>query len=78
MKQLLVFLFLFVHTAFSAEIRYINPPKFDKGCIGKKIVCYRPMRDLGPQILLERNNNKLIVHNYGHGGSGWSLAPGSV
>ena len=24
------------------------------------------------------NNNKVIAHNYGHGGSGWTLAPGSA
>jgi glycine/D-amino acid oxidase-like deaminating enzyme len=40
-------------------------------------VCTRPFRDQGPRIELERMGRKQIVHNYGHGGSGWSLSWGS-
>jgi glycine/D-amino acid oxidase-like deaminating enzyme len=41
-------------------------------------VCTRPFRMMGPRIESERVGRKTIVHNYGHGGSGWSLAWGSA
>jgi hypothetical protein len=40
-------------------------------------VCTRPFRAAGPRIEMERLGRKTIVHNYGHGGSGWSLSWGS-
>ena len=40
-------------------------------------VCTRPFRAAGPRIETERLDHKTIVHNYGHGGSGWSLSWGS-
>jgi glycine/D-amino acid oxidase-like deaminating enzyme len=40
-------------------------------------VCLRPFRAVGPRIEAERLGDKLVVHNYGHGGSGWSLSWGS-
>jgi glycine/D-amino acid oxidase-like deaminating enzyme len=40
-------------------------------------VCTRPFRAQGPRIEAERLGRKLVVHNYGHGGSGWSLSWGS-
>ena len=40
-------------------------------------VCTRPFRAAGPRIELEKQGDKAIVHNYGHGGSGWSLSWGS-
>lgn len=40
-------------------------------------VCTRPFRAKGPRIEAERIGEKLVVHNYGHGGSGWSLSWGS-
>ena len=40
-------------------------------------VCLRPFRAEGPRIEVERVGDKLVVHNYGHGGSGWSLSWGS-
>ncbi len=43
----------------------------------KITVCTRPFRAQGPRIEAERIGDKLIVHNYGHGGSGWSLSWGS-
>lgn len=41
-------------------------------------VCTRPFRAQGPRIETERLGRKTIVHNYGHGGSGWSLSWGSA
>jgi FAD dependent oxidoreductase len=40
-------------------------------------VCTRPFRAQGPRLELERIGEKNVVHNYGHGGSGWSLSWGS-
>lgn len=41
-------------------------------------VCTRPFRAQGPRIETERLGRKTIVHNYGHGGAGWSLSWGSA
>jgi D-amino-acid oxidase len=40
-------------------------------------VCLRPFRAAGPRLETERVGDALVVHNYGHGGSGWSLSWGS-
>lgn len=40
-------------------------------------VCVRPFRATGPRLDVERVGEKTVVHNYGHGGSGWSLSWGS-
>ncbi len=40
-------------------------------------VCTRPFRETGPRIESEKLGRKTVVHNYGHGGSGWSLSWGS-
>src|SRR5215472_6462172 len=41
-------------------------------------VCLRPFRASGPRLDVERVGDKVVVHNYGHGGSGWSLSWGSA
>jgi glycine/D-amino acid oxidase-like deaminating enzyme len=40
-------------------------------------VCTRPFRAQGPRIEAQQFGQKTVVHNYGHGGSGWSLSWGS-
>jgi hypothetical protein len=40
-------------------------------------VCTRPFRAAGPRLEIEQIGRQTIVHNYGHGGSGWSLSWGS-
>ena len=40
-------------------------------------VCLRPFRAAGPRLDTEMIGDTLVVHNYGHGGSGWSLSWGS-
>ena len=40
-------------------------------------VCTRPFRAQGPRLEIEQIGQKNVVHNYGHGGSGWSLSWGS-
>lgn len=41
-------------------------------------VCLRPFRQAGPRIETEQIGDTLVVHNYGHGASGWSLSWGSA
>lgn len=41
-------------------------------------VCTRPFRPAGPRFDVERVGDKTVLHNYGHGGSGWSLSWGSA
>ncbi len=41
-------------------------------------VCLRPFRAAGPRLDTEQVGAALVVHNYGHGGSGWSLSWGSA
>lgn len=41
-------------------------------------VCSRPFRAAGPRIEAERIGRRTVVHNYGHGGAGWSLSWGSA
>ncbi len=60
------------------EIRKITPPKLDAAHLGEKILCHRPMRHGSPNMSIEQKGGKVIAHNYGHGGSGWTLGPGSV
>jgi len=40
-------------------------------------VCTRPFRPQGPRVEVEQVGRSTVVHNYGHGGSGWSLSWGS-
>jgi glycine/D-amino acid oxidase-like deaminating enzyme len=60
------------------EVRRITPPKLSTNCLGQKVLCHRPMRKGSPKVSVEQRYGKIIVNNYGHGGGGWTLAPGSA
>lgn len=44
----------------------------------KETVGLRPFRTHGPRVEQEKLGSKTLVHNYGHGGSGWSLSWGTA
>ena len=56
----------------------IIPIRADTDRIFRITVCTRPFRPAGPRQDVERVGDKVVVHNYGHGGSGWSLSWGSA
>ncbi len=56
----------------------IIPIRADADRIFRITVCLRPFRAAGPRLDVERLGDKVVVHNYGHGGSGWSLSWGSA
>lgn len=61
----------------SSDIAEIAPIRASVDRITGVYVCTRPFRAAGPRIEAERFDHKTIVHNYGHGGAGWSLSWGS-
>jgi len=48
------------------------------GHINRTYTCLRPNHKGLPRIDAEMQDGKVIVHNYGHGGSGWTLLFGTV
>lgn len=55
----------------------LMPVRAELDRIFRVTVCLRPFRAAGPRLDVERVGDKTVVHNYGHGGSGWSLSWGS-
>jgi glycine/D-amino acid oxidase-like deaminating enzyme len=55
----------------------LAPLRMSADRITKITVCLRPFRAAGPRLDVETVGDKRVVHNYGHGGSGWSLSWGS-
>ena len=55
----------------------LMPIRAELDRIFRVTVCLRPFRAAGPRLDVERVGEKTVVHNYGHGGSGWSLSWGS-
>ena len=54
----------------------LTPLHADAEHLMKVTVCLRPFRPAGPRLEAERFGDKTVIHNYGHGGSGWSLGWG--
>jgi len=62
--------------------QYLTLTKFPKVRVSmdrviKETVGLRPFRTHGPRVEKQELGDKTIVHNYGHGGSGWSLSWGT-
>ncbi|KRA81457.1 FAD-dependent oxidoreductase [Altererythrobacter sp. Root672] len=55
----------------------LAPLRAEMGRVFDISVCLRPFRPAGPRLDTEQVGDTLVVHNYGHGGSGWSLSWGS-
>ncbi len=55
----------------------LMPVRADVDRIFRITVCLRPFRAAGPRLDVEAVGDKTVIHNYGHGGSGWSLSWGS-
>jgi glycine/D-amino acid oxidase-like deaminating enzyme len=55
----------------------LAPVRASTDRITRITVCTRPFRADGPRLDVEQVGQKTVVHNYGHGGSGWSLSWGS-
>lgn len=67
------------------EVRSIKPPRLETAHFGKRIHCYRPVRHGSPdmavravQVGFDDKQLKIVATNAGHGGSGWTLGPGSA
>lgn len=58
--------------------RALAPIRADVSRLTHITVCLRPFRAAGPRLDVETVGDKRVVHNYGHGGSGWSLSWGSA
>lgn len=63
---------------FAEKIEVLTPPLIQPFSIDQKISCTRPMREGKFNISAEDKNGKILVHCYGHGGSGCTTVFGSV
>ena len=61
-----------------SAVASLAPVRASEGRITGIYVCTRPFRAQGPRIEAQRLGEQTVVHNYGHGGSGWSLSWGSA
>ncbi|KAH7708718.1 Pyridoxal-phosphate dependent enzyme family protein [Aphelenchoides avenae] len=61
------------------ETVVLTPPVIKPMSQMKQIACYRPVRKVIPRISVKNiSTDRFVAFNYGHGGSGWTLAPGSA
>jgi D-amino-acid oxidase len=76
----LAIIMAFSSFSMETETRHVSPPNLSDDHLGSQIICHRPMRSKTPNWAVEKDieNDKIIVHHYGHGGSGWTMAPASA
>ncbi len=70
------FIFLFCVSLFSAEHIYLKTPNISRENILGTNTGIRPYRKTGIRLEAEWLQDKLIIHNYGYGGSGLTLSLG--
>jgi len=63
------------HAGFARPVP-LAPLELSTNRLVRITVCTRPFRPAGPRLEAEAIDGKLVVHNYGQGGSGWSLSWG--
>ena len=70
----------YIDRNFIASNKFKLYPKLDISLdrIVKETVGLRPFRRKGFRVEKQELGNKTIIHNYGHGGSGWSLSWGTA
>lgn len=56
----------------------LTPPRFTAEHIQEKVVCIRAHRERIFCVRTEQQDTKLICHNYGQGGAGWTFLFGCV
>jgi hypothetical protein len=56
----------------------LKPPLITPQTICKEVICTRPVREGSFNISLSSVEKKVVVHCFGHGGSGWTTLFGSV
>ena len=56
----------------------LTKPQFGSQYIQEKIICVRAHRERIFRVEPEHYRDKIIFHNYGHGGTGWTFLFGSV
>ncbi len=57
---------------------HLHAPRFSDEHIKEKIICIRPHRERIFRVQTETMGDKLICHNYGQGGAGWTFLFGCV
>ena len=62
----------------SNKIILLEPPHISDAHIKEKVICIRSHRERIFRTDAQLHNNKLILHNYGHGGAGWTFLFGCV
>jgi D-amino-acid oxidase len=70
----------YIDRNFIASNKFRKFPKLEisKDRIVKETVGLRPFRKQGFRLEKQELGSKTIIHNYGHGGSGWSLSWGTA
>src|SRR5688572_27864653 len=58
--------------------RKFSPLRVSRDRVIREIVGLRPFRPQGYAVAAERIGNKLLIHNYGHGGAGITLSWGTA
>ncbi|HEV2600797.1 MAG TPA: FAD-dependent oxidoreductase [Candidatus Babeliales bacterium] len=62
----------------SLRVVSLTPPRISPEHVKQKIVCIRGHRERQFLIAMDQREDKLIFHNYGQGGAGWTFLFGSV
>lgn len=78
MRYRIGFLCMFCLSLFGEEQVQLKTPNISRENIIGTTVGVRPFRKTGVRLEAERLDDKLIIHNYGYGGSGLTLAFGGA